>query len=365
MAASNAQRFLASAGVDDELALEMFWGSVYEPFRANTVLFNAADGPDGFGPDELGASIVQSKTIESGKSHQFIYFADQPEPETHTPGTELLGQNFAFDEGTVSIDGILVEHADIPLDHVADSHFDAVGPVGRGMGRKLAENFDKRGFIIAALAALTGSKTKDGYTVHNGGNVIERVNGSGVAAAYPVSPTGAQNFRDDVNQLAQAMDEDNIPEANRYLIYTPYIRRVLQQDTTVFDQTLSIDSGNDYSNRVIAKMAGFNIVSPTNHMPASEFTADSLGGNLPSKYHHDFTYDGGDDGQPVALALCGGDEGKSPIAYLASSHPNLGPIYTYMTVDERKNTLFLKAQMYVGWGKLYVPSAGAIIVDDA
>lgn len=369
MANSNPVRFLSEGSDDLALALEMYWGTVLENFHANTHLVNAVMPAGGEGNIQFDSNVVEVKTIEHGKSWQFITFADVPDPEGHTPGTELLGQNYAFGESNVQIDGILVKHDDVPLDQIQHSHFDPVTKLGNAHGRKLGEIVDKRGFSIAVQAALGAAESKNGLTLHNGGNVVERVDGSGVDSAYPVSATGAKNFRDDVDQLAEIMDTDNVPESQRFLVYTPRIRRVLQQDLTVFDDRYGPDEQNSFPDRRIGRMSSFNILPPTNHTPDSNITSTSLGGDathpLPAKYQHDFTYDGGDDGQPVAIALCGADEGRSPLAFLAASHPRLGPIYSFMEVDERRNTVFLKSQMMIGWGEKFRPSAGAIIVDDS
>jgi hypothetical protein len=365
MADSNAVRFLEANGIDLELALEMFWGEVFDTFQPTTVLWNTVNPPEaGTEGEQFAPQIVQSQTIQSGKSWQFILTADDVDPETHTPGTELLGQDYAFDEGSVTIDGILVMHKDVPIDQLQHAHYDPILALARNHGRKLARNFDRRGFSIAAKAALGAARTKNGLTVHNGGNTVERI-GADLAGAYPVSATGAKNFRDDVDQLAQLMDEDDVPEEGRYLIYDPYIRRVLQQDLTVFDARYNPPAGNDFASRRIGMMGSFTVLRPSNHIPSTNLTASSLGGNLPAKYQQDWTYDGGDDGRPAAIALCGGDEGQAALGYVAASMNELSPIYSTMIVDERRNTIFIKSQMMVGWDQLYTPCAGMIYVDDA
>ncbi len=371
MATSNAVRFLSDgAGDDTALALEMFMGVVLEAFYANTIFWNAANGSDGIvtdNADALGPQVIRSKTITSGKSWQFVNVADANSPEYHTPGQELLGQNFAFDEGTVSIDGILVKHADIPIDQIQLAHWDIVEPVARGMGRALATDFDKKLAIIGCKAALTAARTKtvggESFTIHPGGNIVERV-GADESGAYPVSATGARNFRDDLEQLAQLLDDDNVPHAGRYLVYSNYLHRVLMQDTTIFDSQFTRDNPNSLNGRVVGEIAGFRLLGRTGSLPSTNISSTSLSGNLPSKYQGDFRYNGTLT-RPVALALCGADEGKAALGYVAASNEALGPIYAVRQRDERRNTEFLKAQMMVGADVLFPPCAGAITVDDA
>ena len=61
-------------------------------------------------------------------------------------------------------------------------------------------------FTIGLNSAYTASVTKNSLTIHNGGNVVERVDATDVATAYAVSSTGATRFRADVGTLARLMD---------------------------------------------------------------------------------------------------------------------------------------------------------------
>lgn len=370
MATSNATRFLATGGDDDALALEMFFGAVMEAFYENTMLWNAANGDSGIMNDQGGmypSEVVRSKTITSGKSWQFVNVADSIDPQYHIPGQELLGQNYAFDEGVITIDGILVGHREVPIDQIQKAHWEVVEPIARGIGRSLARDFDKKLFVIGCKAALAPAVTKvvgaDTFTVHNGGNIVERV-GNNEAGAYPVSPTGARNFRNDLEHLAQLLDDDNVPEQGRYLVYSNYLHRVLQQDTTIFDKQFTEANPNRLNSRVIGEIAGFNLLGRSKHLPSTNITSSSWGGNVPAKYQGDFRFDGALT-RPVALALCGADEGRAGIGYVAASNEQLGPIYAHRFKDERRNTEFMKAQMMVGADILYPPCAGAITVDDA
>jgi len=367
MASSNAQRFLAKGGVDDELALEMFYGLVLEAFHAKTLLWNAI-GPDGTGSDSANSEVVSSQVVSSGKSWQFPIIGEDGDPEYHQPGTELLGQQFEVDENTITIDDILVKHYDVPFDQIQKSHFDILRPLARKLGRSLATDFDKKLFIIGVKAAQTGSETKNGMTIHSGGSMIERVETTR-ELAWPATSAGATNFRDDAAKLAQLFDEDNVPEEGRFLIIDPYIRRVLGKDNTIFDSDLTAQRQNDINQRIIGVLEGFSVLSPTNHLPSTRIATG------PAKYQGDFTAagsevsgtpnGGGGEGQPVALALCGADEGSAAIGYVAGAMDKVNPIYTFIGPDERRNTNFLKGQMMVGAGVLAPWCAGTIHVDSA
>lgn len=356
MSTSNAMRFLADAGDDDALALEMFYGTVLESFYTKTILWNTI-GPEGVGADQIPQQIVSSKIIDSGKSWQFPIIGKDSDPEYHTPGTELYGQQLEVDEGTVTIDKPLVKHYDLPIDQLQKAHWDMMAPTGRKVGRALATDFDKKLIIVGLKAATRPAVTKNGLTIHNGGNIVQRSNASGVTGAYPVSTTGAQNFMDDVAALGEKMDEDNVPEEGRFLMVTPYIRRVLSQaPERLFSRDYLADVNNNLHRRTITMIHGFQLVGPTNQMPNSNITTG------PAHYQGDFTAGGSGDGEPVALALCGADEGEGAIGYVAASNPELGPIYTAMEFDERRNTWFIKGQMMVGADPLAPWCAGGLFV---
>ena len=151
MATSNAQQFLTSGSDPRGLGLKMFWGRVIEAYRAETILWNAIDGG--------GPNVIASKMITEGVSWQFPIIGDDPTPEYHTPGVELLGMDVSLDEGTITIDDILVSHYDVPLDQTELSHFDVIAPFARKLGRSLAIDFDKKMIQLGVLTSMPSNST--------------------------------------------------------------------------------------------------------------------------------------------------------------------------------------------------------------
>lgn len=343
MSSSNAQRFLADSTGDFGLSLKQYWGGVAEAFRDSSVIFNG------------GPEVIASKTITQGKTHQFMMMADTPEPENHTPGDELLGQQYEVQDGTITVDDILVAHHDIPLDQFLLSHFDIVGPLAVKDGQRLARTYDQRAFNLAINAARSTAVTKNGLSVHNGGNRVERVANT-AALAYPVSSTGAQNFRADAAELAQLMDEDFVPEEGRYLFITPYIRRVLGMDSTIFDRDFTREPSNSLNTRAIGELEGFMVVVAKGRIPTTNVTSHA---GVLTKYNGDFRVAGA-TGEPVALALCGAQQGSAAIGVARVMGPQ-----SKMVPDDRRNTMFIKSQMLVGLGQLHPWCAGVIEVDAA
>lgn len=346
MGGSNPSRFLIDGSDDYGLSrLKAFNDGLVEAFRDTSVLYGGT-----------GPKVIAEKNIMSGRSHQFLMLADTPEAEIHTPGDELLGQAFAIEDGTITCDDILAAHHDIPEDQEALSDVSMINALGKKAGGRLARQYDQRAFYVGLNAARTSGVTKAGLSVHNGGNRVTRVNASGVTTAYAVSATGAQNFRADVAQLAQLMDEDYVPESGRYLFITPYIRRVLGQDTTIFDSRYNAVRDNDINERRIGKIEGFEVIVAKGRMPTTNVTSYT---GVHTKYNGDFR-NAGTFGEPVALALCGASDASAAIG--AVRRWGITPT---VENDNRRGTVFVKAKMLAGLGVLHPWCAGEIAVPAA
>lgn len=340
MASSNAPRFLASGGDDYGLTTQQsFMGLVLKNFRANTWLW-----------DNL-SSVAKVKTLDAGNSHKFWHTSEVIEGEEHTPGDELLGQTYSFDDATIQLDSILVRHADIPLDQKLVADFDVVSDVAAKLGEDLAIQYDKRIFQAGILAARTAALS--GF--HNGGNVVEGVDASGLTGEYPTTLAGAEAFEKHCAQLARLMDEDNVPMGGRLLFISPYIAEVLGSSTSGVGRAGNnrdfTSAPGDFNNRTIGPLKGFTPII-TNHLPSTNVTTG------PTNYRGDFSLTGS-TGQPAALALCAGST-QAPLGVVIAQG-----ISTYMGPDERRNTTFAKAQLFMGVGTLAPYCAGEIFVDNA
>lgn len=342
MADSTPIRFLEKAGTgtgvqpeDFDLALKMFSGFVLEAFYRKTVFW-----------DDMG-TIMAVQQLNGGSSHQWPIIGRDNTPDYHEPGTELLGKTFKMDEGIVAIDNILVDHVDVARADLVTSHFEVFRPFATKLGRSLAIQFDTNAAIVGLRAARTAAVSG----IHDGGNQVTRV-AADVATAYPNSVTGANNFRDDVAQLAADMDLDNVPEDGRYLYITPYIRQILSRHATdIFNRDFGPGSeGNDLNTRRIGILSDFNVMV-TNGMPATNISPSGL---TPTKYGGNFTAAGADD-QPVALALCGAQEGSAAIGTVVGFG-----IEPHMSPDHRRNTTFMKAQAMLGMDVLSPWCAGSV-----
>lgn len=288
-----------SAGTDlTSLALKMYTGSFVRAPRSGIFLYDKND-------------IIFKKSPANGKSWQYLTMADVPDPENYTPGTDLLGQVFAIDEGTIDTDQYLVCHKWIGKDQMQHAHFDVLPQLAVAHKSKIDRLIDARIFRKAAQGArLTTAVTKNGLNVHNGGNRVTRTGGS-ITAAYPNSSTGASNFRADLRSLSLAADQDNIaPETNnRWLFMPPQLRHVLGYDNT--GQVFSKDYNSNNNQQQLQVMdlerftvAGYpNFTSNGGPFPNENFTTG------PTEYQGNFTSQVA-DGTPAAIAFFRGMEGQ-------------------------------------------------------
>lgn len=333
---SNAQEFLGAGYAN---ALKVFYGSAEEAFRTATVLFDVSPtSTPGGTPDQVNSrpKLISQKNLTEGASGQFEMFSDLPEAEEHTAGDELLGQQFEVKPGTITIDEKpVVAHVDVPETHLRLAHYDVLKRLGTKLGYSLARAYDKRLFRLAVLAARSAAVTQNGLNIHNGGNRSKTVAAS-VAAAFAVTANGAVAYRNAIELIAQQMDEDDVPEDGRYLMITPYIRRVLNQDTSIFDVRYTPDTPNTFNRRLIGELAGMKVMPINGRIPSTNVTVG------PTKYQGDFSV-GGAYGEPAGLVLCDGSDASAALGSVVATG-----IIPEMQKDIRRGTVFMKASIHMG-----------------
>lgn len=384
MAQVNREIILSSAqNATDDLALKIFSGMVLEQFQQSSVFYDRS------------GTFLSVKQIEGATSAQWPILGDDPAPAYQTAGTVLNAQatpgtnaaRIKTNEAVVNVDEILVNAIDVPFRDLEQSHFDVLGPYATKLGRAIARVLDKKIAILAVKAARTSSVSG----LHGGGYIVDRnssgSSGSGLpgattlftdATGYPLSPRGAYQFRTDVSELAQEMDERNVPTESRYLFVSPYIKSVLRFEanfdgsnlTSVPVMASTYDRNtnsvpNDINNRIVGMLEGFKVIV-TNHLPAADLTGGSLTGEdaavaydgrvtTGGKYQGRFDGNSQANGRPAAVALCGADTGSPAIGMVQATG-----LTSYMERDERRNTMFLKSQIMCGLNVLCPWSAGAI-----
>jgi len=343
---SNRYEFLGTTADDQALALKMYMSHFTEAPRSSVFLW------------DTGLPVIERKTVTAGKSHQFLMQALDPDAEEFTPGDEMIGQAGAVEEGTIGVDKYIVASKFVPQDQMKISHFDILPRLAKAQKLSIERRYDKRIFTVAALAAREAAATKNGLTVHSGGNVVTRSGTAAIATAYPASTTGAANFRADLRTLALNQDIDNIDPENRYLWLTPYMRSVIQYDNTaqVFSQDY-IDGENKQQKRQITLLEGYKIIGfPNTTSAGGPFPNENIANESLSKYNGNFTI-GASTGTPVALALSGGMDGSAAVGLLTFES-----IQNFVIYQQEKLGWLVGSYVLCGAGKLNPWCAGSVEV---
>ena len=344
---SDALKFLGTGADDLDLALKFYSGKFIEAPRQSVFLY------------DTGLPVVERKTVTEGKSWQYLQNADVPAPFDFDPGDEVQGQDGAVTEITVTVDNYIVVAKFIPEDQKHYAHFDYIGKLARQHKRKIEQLYDKRLFTVAALQAREAAVTKNGLTVHNGGNRVTRDDES-LVAAYPLSATGAARFRADLRALAYQQDLDNIDPEQRYLWIPPYMRQVVLYDNTaqVFSEDY-INGENEQQTRKVMLLEGFRIIGFPNYSSAGGPLPDeNFVGNRQSKYDGNFTI-GTANGVPAALSLCADNEGGAAVALLTFE-----AITPFVIYEPKRFGWMVGARIFCGASGLNPWCAGSVEVID-
>lgn len=343
--ASGVERILEKSGDNYSLALEArFTDMILTEMRAKTLFFPGLFGSE----DMLPSTVLATKTINYGKSHRFEWFGADYGADEHTPGDEMIGRQFEFDKGTITIDPILVSPFETAMEDYDIAHYNPDPHVANAIAIGISEEMDDRACLMAISAARTAALTKNGITIHPGGNAVTRTGSTGLTTVYADSSTGSGLIDDDVATLAYNLDVDGVPDEGRYLVIHPWIRHILRHETTQFDKDYTVNGG-DLNTRVIGQWHGFTVLKPYKRMP----TTANL--DKPSKYQIDCSFTG--TGQPAAIAFCGAATGQAAVGMVKA-----GELRGYVEAFEKTNTIFHKGQVACGFGVLHPQCAGLIQV---
>jgi hypothetical protein len=179
---------------DNALFLQVWAGEVLTAFRKATI----------FEP------LHTVRTISSGKSASFP-IVGLNSAAYHTPGTMLTGTAVKNAEAVIKVDDKLVSNVFIADIDEAKNHWDVRSPYSAEMGNALAYRFDQN---IAAMIAKAARTATNFNTDLPGGTRIK------IVATSKAAITGAQ-LATALFAAAQKMDENNLPEQDRYCVLAP------------------------------------------------------------------------------------------------------------------------------------------------
>ena len=224
---------------DNALFLQVFAGEVLTAFRKATIF----------------ESLHTVRTIASGKSASFPIIGLNS-AAYHTPGDMLIGTKVKHAEAVIKIDDKLTSNVFIADIDEAKNHYDVRAPYSTEMGNALAYTYDKN---VAAMIAKAARTSTNFNTDLPGGTRIK------IVAASKAAITGAQ-LATALFAAAQKMDENNLPENDRYCVLAPAEYYKLVQETSVINR----DWGGQgaYADGTVLKVAGITI-QKSNHLPTA------------------------------------------------------------------------------------------------
>lgn len=228
---------------DNAMFLKVWAGEVLTAFRKSTVF----------------EALHKVRTISSGKTAQFPIIGVNS-ASYHTPGNQIIGTQQKVAEATVNIDDKLISSVFLADIDEAKNHYDVRSQFSAEMGNALAYTFDKNVAAVIAKAARTATHFN---TDLPGGTRIK------IVATSKAAITGAQ-LATALFAAAQKMDENNLPEGERYCCLAPAEYYKLVQETSVINR----DWGGQgaYADGTVLKVAGIDIIK-SNHLPTTNRSA--------------------------------------------------------------------------------------------
>lgn len=227
---------------DNAMFLQVFGGEVLTAFKKATIF----------------ESLHTVRTISSGKSASFPIIGLNS-AAYHTPGNMLTGTQMKHAEAVIKIDDKLVSNVFVADIDEAKNHYDVRAPYSTEMGNALAYTFDKN---VAAMIAKAARTATNFNTDLPGGTRIK------IVAASKTAITGAQ-LATALFSAAQKMDENNLPEGDRYCVLAPAEYYKLVQTTDVINRDWG--GAGAYADGTVLKVAGITILK-SNHLPTTNRT---------------------------------------------------------------------------------------------
>ena len=241
---------------DNAMFLKVWAGEVLTAFRKATVF----------------EALHKVRTIASGKTAQFPIIGLNS-AAYHTPGDQIVGTAQKVAEATVNIDDKLISHVFLPDIDEAKNHYDVRSQFSVEMGNALAYTYDKNVAAVIAKAARTATNFN---TDLPGGTRVK------IIAATKAAVTGAQ-LAAALFAAAQSMDENNLPENERYCALAPREYYKLVQETNVINRDWG--GAGAYADGTVLKVAGISIIK-SNHLPTTNRSAVTGENNA---YNADYT----------------------------------------------------------------------------
>lgn len=243
-----------STGDSSSLFLKVYAGEVLTAFEQASVT--------------MDKHVVRS--ISSGISAQFplvwktagtAYMYVNSSGNTGTTAQTLGGQAINKNEKVITIDGLLVaDHFVNNLDE-AMNHYDVRSIYAREAGIALGTEWDKNVLQEGVLGARSSTLVTSG----NGGTTLTN-------ASYG---TSGSTLGSGLFDAAEQLDENNVPENDRYMYVRPAQYYLMAETTDLINR----DWGGRgvYAEGEVMKVAGIHVVK-TNNLPITDLSGNTVHG---------------------------------------------------------------------------------------
>ena len=199
----------ASTSSAKKLFLELFGGEVMHAFNQAQVTMNRH----------------MVRTIPNGKSARFPA-TGKTSATTHTPGAEILGQEFKHAERVISIDDLLISSVFVDVLDEAMNHYPIRAEYSKQIGEALANTMDQHVLQCMTLAANTASTVQD----LDGGSVLGFSSANSITGNYEL-------LIDAIYGSLRELDDKNVPSGSRQVFLNPLAYYSLLRDPTVGTST--------------------------------------------------------------------------------------------------------------------------------
>ena len=202
-----------------------------------------------FNETNVAKDLIMTRTISSGKSAQFPV-TGKAEAKYHKAGDDLLGagdylSQIAHNEKVINIDDMLVASTLIPRIDEIKNHYDLRSIYSAELGKALAKRLDIQILKTLFAAGLTTTA-----------NVTGGETGTEITGANTGSATGLVGALFD---CAKALDEKEVPDADRFAILTPgQYYKLLTDDNVAINKDTSGGSA-DAARGSIMEVAGIKL----------------------------------------------------------------------------------------------------------
>ena len=258
----------------EALFLKVFSGEVLTAFSENNVFSDA---------------LHTVRTISSGKAAQFPVTGTAT-AAYHTPGNLLTGGAILHNEKIINIDDLLIAQSFVANIDELMNHYDVRSIYASELGKALAKRYDQNVAKTIANAARTSTAN-----ITNGNSGIQVTRSETDAA----NVTG-EELAGAIYDIAQAMDERDIPKTDRFCVLPPAeYYKLAEGGTKVTSLDFNPGGNGSYASGMTQQVAGIpvimsNNVPQTNKAPGAADTNELGGSNN--------TY-AGDDSKTIGLVF--------------------------------------------------------------